>query len=181
MVKPNLFVTYDMRNKRESREEVLWVLGKVGEQEPLFLVSKARGIFLIHTSLNPREVTRKLAQLCREQPNYFWYTYNYIPIDVCCSSELDIMEENVKRLSEGIKKDETWRITVNKRFYGKHHTIEIIKALAENINGGQVDLKNPKKIIQIEIIGNQAAISLLEPGDIFTVSKVKSELIKTDD
>ncbi|MGQ9720937.1 MAG: THUMP domain-containing protein [Candidatus Jordarchaeum sp.] len=176
MENPSLFVTYDMKNKRESKEEVLWVLGKVGEQEPIFLSSRARGIFLIQTSLDPKEVTKKLTQLCKEQPDLFWYTYNYIPIDVWCSSELDEMEENVIKLAEGIKQDETWRITVNKRFYGKYHTIDIIEALAENISWGKVDLENPQKIIQIEIIGKQAAISLLEPSDIFSVSKVKSEI-----
>ncbi|MFB0560293.1 MAG: THUMP domain-containing protein [Candidatus Lokiarchaeia archaeon] len=175
MEKPNLFVTYDINNRRESKEEVLWVLGKVGEEEPRFLSSRARGIFLILASLDPREITGRLTQLCKEEPDNFWYTYNYIPIDVWCSSELEEMVENVKRLSEGIKKDETWRMTVNKRFYNQYHTLEIIEILAENVNR-KVDLKNPQKIIQIEIMGKQAGISLLDPSDIFSVSKVKSEI-----
>ncbi len=176
MDKPNLFVTYDIRNRRESKEEVLWVLGKVGEEEPRFLSSRARGIFLILISRESREITKKLVNLCKEAPDEFWYTYNYIPIDVWCSSELDEMEENVKRLAEGIKEEETWRMTVNKRFYNQYHTMEIIEALAKDINWGKVDLKNPQKVIQIEIIGKQAGISLLEPSDIFSVSKVKSEI-----
>lgn len=175
MEKPNLLVTYDMQNRRESKEEVLWVLGKMGEEEPRFLSSRARGIFLIVTSQDPKEITAKLKQLCKDEPDNFWYTYNYIPIDVWCSSDLDEMEENVKKLSKGIKEDETWRMTVNKRFYNQYHTLEIIEILAENINR-KVDLENPQKIIQIEIIGKQAGISLLEPSDIFSVSKVKSEI-----
>ena len=171
MEKPNLLVTHDMRSIKESREEVLRALGKVGEENPQFLKSEARGILLIATSQNPREITRKLAQLCKDEPENFWYTYNYVPIDIWASSELEEMEENVKKLAENIKKDETWRITINKRFCDKYHTQEIIQALAKHVNGGKVDLKNPQKIIQVEIIGKQAGISLLEPGDIFSVSK----------
>jgi tRNA acetyltransferase TAN1 len=174
MEKPNLIVTYEMRNRRESKEEVLRVLGKAGEEKPQFLKSQARGIFLILTSLDAREITGKLTQLCREEPENFWYTYNYIPIDVWCSSELEEMEENVKKLAGEIKEEESWRMTVNKRFYSKYHTQEIIEALAKYISGGKVDLKNPRKIIQVEIIGKQAGISLLEPSDIFSVSRVKS-------
>lgn len=172
MEKPNLLVTHDMRSIKESREEVLRALGKVGEENPQFLKSDARGILLIVTSKNPREITRKLTQLCKEEPENFWYTYNYVPIDVWVSSELEEIEENVKKIAENIKK-ETWRITINKRFYDRYHTQEIIEVLAKHINGGKVDLKNPQKTIQIEIIGKQAGISLLEPGDIFSVSKTR--------
>ena len=175
MEKPNLFVTYEMRNIRESREEVSRVLGKVGEEKPQFLRSQARGIFLIYAALDPREITRKLTQLCREEPENFWNSYNYIPIDVWASSELEEIEENVKKLAKDIKEDETWRVTVNKRFYNKYHTQEIVEALAKYISGGKVNLKNPQKIIQVEIIGKQAGISLLEPRTIFSVTKVKSE------
>jgi tRNA acetyltransferase TAN1 len=174
MEKPNLLVTYEIRNRRESKEEVSRVLRKVGEENPQFLKSQARGIFLILTSLDSREITRKLTQLCREEPGDFLNSYNYIPIDIWTSSEFEEMEESVKKLAEGIKEDETWRMTVNKRFYNKYHTREIIEGLAKHISGGGVDLKNPQKIIQVEIIGKQAGISLLEPSDIFSVSKVKS-------
>lgn len=173
MDKPNLLVTHDMRSIKESREEVLRALSRVGEEKTQLLKSEARGILLIVTSLNPREITRKLTQLCKEAPENFWYTYNYVPIDVWVSSELEEIEENVKKLAENIKKNETWRITINKRFYDKYHTQEIIEALAKHVNGGKVDLKNPQKTIQIEIIGKQAGISLLEPGDIFSVSKTR--------
>ncbi|WXG41091.1 MAG: THUMP domain-containing protein [Candidatus Freyarchaeum deiterrae] len=173
MEKPNLLVTFEMRNRRESKEEVSQVLGKVGEEKTQFLRSQARGIFLIHTSLDPREITKKLTQLCREEPENFWNTYNYIPIDSWSSSEFEEMEENVKKLAEGIKENETWRMTVNKRFYNKHHTQEIIEGLAKHISGNKVDLKNPKKILQVEIIGKQAGISLLKPEDIFSVGKVR--------
>jgi len=174
MEKPNLLVTYDMQNRREAKDEVLWVLGRVGEEDPTFLSSEARGIFLIRTSLDSREVTRKLTQLCREEPDSFWHTYNYVPIDIWCSSELEEMEKAVKKLAEGIKEDEKWRMTVNKRFYDQYHTIEIIQALAEHISWGKVDLKNPQKIVQVEIIGGKAGISLLKPSDIFSVKKVKN-------
>jgi tRNA acetyltransferase TAN1 len=59
---------------------------------------------------------------------------------------------------------------VEKRRYTRYHKIEIIEKVAELINE-KVDLKNPDKILHIEIIGKYAGISLLTPRDTFSVAK----------
>ena len=38
----------------------------------------------------------------------------------------------------------------------------------------KVDLRNPQKTLRIEILGNAAAVSMLNPEDIFSLHKVRS-------
>jgi tRNA acetyltransferase TAN1 len=60
---------------------------------------------------------------------------------------------------------------VETRRYTALHKIDIIKELAELIDQ-VVSLENPDKIVRIEILGNQAGISVLKPEEIFSVMKV---------
>ena len=63
--------------------------------------------------------------------------------------------------------NERWMMVVEKRRYEGLSTAEIIKELAEVIEG-KVDLRKPEKIIRIDILGPYAGISLLRPGEIFS-------------
>ena len=62
-------------------------------------------------------------------------------------------------------------MTIEKRRYTQRHKTEIIKEIAELINQ-KVDLKNPDKILGIDVIGKYAGISLLKPKEIFSTSKL---------
>ncbi len=59
---------------------------------------------------------------------------------------------------------------VKKRRYNLYHSIEIIEELAELIDE-KVDLGNPDKILRVEIIGKNAGLSVLKPGEIFSTQK----------
>lgn len=80
------------------------------------------------------------------------------------------MRDVVRELRALIVPGERWRVTVEKRRYTRHHKIEIIRELAEEIDE-VVDLENPEKILRVDIIGRYAGISVLTPGDIFSVTK----------
>ena len=68
---------------------------------------------------------------------------------------------------------------VNKRFYEKFHTQELIEVLTKHVDRPKVDLENPDKTIRIEIIGEEAALSLLKPREHFSVNEVKNEILTT--
>lgn len=172
----NLLVTYDRINRSPARNEVQQVLKEVGVENPLFLRSKVRSLFKIFVDLDPKEVTKKLDALCREDPSKFWYTYHWVPIETWCPSTLEEMSKVVKQFAERILPEERWRIRVNKRFYEKYHTQELIERLAELVDRPNVDLDDPDKTIRIEILGKEAALSLLKPKEHFSVNAVKNEL-----
>ena len=52
---------------------------------------------------------------------------------------------------------------VHKRRYTLHHSIEIIHELAELIDE-KVDLENPDKIVRIDVLENNAGISVGPPS-----------------
>jgi tRNA(Ser,Leu) C12 N-acetylase TAN1 len=56
------------------------------------------------------------------------------------------------------------------RRFTTHHKLEIIEPLAELIDE-KVDLRNPDKIVRIEILGNSAAVSVIKPEDVFSLHK----------
>ena len=49
----------------------------------------------------------------------------------------------------------------------------MIMKLTEVIDKPKVDLSNPDKIVQVEIVGKQAGISLLAKDELLEVSKLK--------
>jgi tRNA(Ser,Leu) C12 N-acetylase TAN1 len=62
-------------------------------------------------------------------------------------------------------------MTVEKRRYTLHHKIDIIRALADFIEA-EVDLKNPRKILRIDIIGNYAGVSVILPDEVFSTTRL---------
>ncbi|MDX1814236.1 MAG: THUMP domain-containing protein [Candidatus Bathyarchaeia archaeon] len=52
------------------------------------------------------------------------------------------------------------------------HSRDFIEAVATGINRN-VDLKNPDKILLIEVIGGITGISLIKPSEILAVTKEK--------
>jgi tRNA acetyltransferase TAN1 len=173
----NLLVTFDPMNYGEARAEVVKVLKEVGEDKPEFLYSGVRGLFQVKVGTNPRDVTGRLDALCRTDPSKFWYTYHWIPVEKWCSSTIREMSDVVKEFAERIKPNERWRMRINKRFYEKYHTDELIEKLTKHVDRPNVDLENPDKTIRIEIIGKEAALSLLEPKEHFSVNDVKDEVL----
>lgn len=93
-----------------------------------------------------------------------------MPVEVWTYSDLDSMKTAVKQLRIRIREGERWRMTMEKRRYTKYHKDEIVRELAELINE-KVDLKNPDKILRIDIIGKYTGISVLEPKDMFSTSQ----------
>jgi tRNA(Ser,Leu) C12 N-acetylase TAN1 len=58
---------------------------------------------------------------------------------------------------------------VEKRRWEQHHTNEIIQYLARAIDR-KVDLNHPDHLVRIDVINSRAAVSVLRPGDVFSVT-----------
>jgi tRNA(Ser,Leu) C12 N-acetylase TAN1 len=48
--------------------------------------------------------------------------------------------------------------------------------LTEPIQKGKVDLKNPQKIIAVEVLGSMAGVSLLEKEELIDANKMRQEI-----
>jgi len=70
-----------------------------------------------------------------------------------------------------IRENETFRVSVEKR-RNAIPSKEIIDAVASKVPR-KVELQSPGKIVMIEIIGDLAGVSVIEPGGILGVEKEK--------
>jgi tRNA acetyltransferase TAN1 len=84
---------------------------------------------------------------------------------------LDEIKRAATELAAEIGDNETFRVTVEKRFTSVHSR-DFIEAAAAGIQR-KADLENPDKILLIEVIGGLTGISLIKPNDILTVVKEK--------
>jgi tRNA(Ser,Leu) C12 N-acetylase TAN1 len=89
------------------------------------------------------------------------------------------MSKVVKEFSERIEPEKRWRMRVNKRFYEKYHTQDLIENLTKHVDRPNVDLENPDKTNRVEIIGEEAPISPLKPQEHFSVNDIKDEVLTT--
>lgn len=151
--------------------EVTRLLTILGDNEPVVKRTTARGIIGVKTRLDARMVVRELGSILRDDPTAFQYTLKWVPVDLWVNSDLESMREAVLKLRDQIKPGERWRMTVEKRRYTLHHKIDIINELAELVDE-KVDLKNPDKIVRIDIIGKNAGVSVLSPQQVFSTTRL---------
>lgn len=86
-------------------------------------------------------------------------------------TDLKQIQNAVEKLSLKIKENESFRITVEKRF----NTIsskDIIEACAADLKR-KVDLSKPDKILLIEVVGGLTGLSVIRGDGILSVLKEK--------
>ncbi len=169
----NLLVTYDPAHGGKAREEAQALLESVGEKAE-FLESEISGVFLLRTSKNPKELTRELRDVVEEEPEKYKYTFHWVPIDRWVKSDMDDMTRAMKDIDAKMSDEDSWKLDLGKRQYEGRST-DLITKLTENINHPKVDLKNPQKIVKVEIIGDHAGIALLDRNELLDIPKMKAQ------
>ena len=167
----SLIVTYDPTHASKAQEEAKDLLEEQGGAE--FLESGFEGVFLLHTKESAKKITKHLTEVCKEEPYKFKYTFRWIPIDKWCNSKIDEMSNAMKEMDSKIGEHETWKLDIGKRGYDGD-TMELIIKLTENVSRPNVNLKNPDKIIKVEIVGDRTGLSLLNSDEYLNVSKTKT-------
>jgi tRNA acetyltransferase TAN1 len=168
----NLLVTTARGNEEDAASEIWYLIGNIGD--PTVKVEKTgiTGLIAAKTTLNPFEIITKLREILKEKPYEFRYTLRVIPIEKVVHTDLNEIKQAVTELAPKITENETFRITVEKRFTTTK-TTDIIQAAATNIQR-QVNLKKPDKTILIEVVGGLTGISIVKPDEIISVTKERT-------
>ncbi len=92
-----------------------------------------------------------------------------IPVLVETEADLERIAEGAEGIAHLIREDETFAVRTKRR--GKHgfSSIDVNRVLGERVReltGADVDLSWPDKVVQVEIIGDRAYVSVL-PGEEF--------------
>ncbi|HEY4674790.1 MAG TPA: THUMP domain-containing protein [Candidatus Bathyarchaeia archaeon] len=167
----NLLVTTSRGNENEACSELWYLLGQIGDSAPTVEKTGVSGLIAAKTIIDPFEAVAKFRMILRERPYEFRFTFRVIPIEKILRTDLVEIQQNASELASKIGENETFRITVEKRFT-QTSTKDFIEAAATNIER-KVDLSKPDKILLIEVIGGLTGMSLAKPEDILSVVKEK--------
>jgi tRNA acetyltransferase TAN1 len=172
----NLLATTARGNERQMRSELTYLLkDELGDPEPMVGKTGIRGLVAAKTSLNPCSVIEKFRAILQEYPYKFRYALRIIPIEKVVPTDLEEVKHAASELAANIQENETFRVTVEKRFTNLHSR-ELIEAAVTGIDTTgerKVDLENPDKIMLIEVLGGLTGMSLIKPNDVLAVLKEK--------
>jgi len=167
----NLLVTTARGNEEDACSEIWYLLGEIGDSAVKVDKTGITGIIAAKTAFNPFEVIEKFRVILKERPYEFRYTLRVIPIEKVVRTDLGEIQRVATELGSKIKENETFRVTVEKRFTTTS-TSDIIAAAAANIER-RVDLNRPDKIVLVEVVGGLTGISVVKPDDVLSISKEK--------
>lgn len=152
--------------------EILYLLKEeLEDAEAQAAKTKIRGLIVAKTTQNPLIVIEKFHVILKERPYEFRYALRILPIQRVVLTDLEEIKKAASEVAKGIGTEESFRVTVEKRFTTLH-TKELIEAAAGDIEN-KVNLENPDKILLVEVLGALTGLSLLKPNEILAVVKEK--------
>jgi len=126
---------------------------------------------MVNTVIEPSKIIDYVKNKMIEEPWLIRYCLRIIPIQIITETEIDKIKQNVIKLKDTIQKNDSYRITIEKRNTSISSN-EIITEIAK-IFPNKVSLNQPDWIILIEILGNKTGISILENDGMFSLDKAK--------
>jgi len=167
----NLLVTTARGSEEDACSEIWYLLGEIGDAAVKVEKTGITGLIAAKTDLNPFEVITKFRQILKERPYEFRYSLRIIPVERIVRTDLGEIQRVTTELQSKIKENESFRVTVEKRFTSTPAN-DIIEAAATIIER-RVDLNRPDKIVLIEVVGGLTGISIIKPEDILSIIKEK--------
>jgi tRNA acetyltransferase TAN1 len=165
----DLLVSYPRGCYGPARREIVRLLQSFGDAEPRVEKSGVPGIAVTHTALAGRDAIRRCAELFRTDPGTFRFAIKWVPVDWWCEKELEAMKKLIEReVAPQIGAAETWSLHVEKRGWPQYHSAEIVERLAQAIDR-KVNLRSPDKVIRVDVLRERVAVSLLRPGETFSI------------
>ena len=167
----NLIITCQRNLEEPTILEIQNILERFGDADAIIEKTIFSGIIQIETKLDSMNVLDSFKDLIEEEPWLIKYCSRIIPIQEECESKLEHITDKVNSLSSIIKKNETYRITVEKR-QSSLHAKDIISKIADSLSN-KVSLENSDWEIIIQVLRDRTGISIIPPNSILSVHKQK--------
>ena len=170
----NLLISSARGNETEANHEIRYLLGELGDKSATTDYAPVSGLTVAKTILDPLKAVPKLRPVLKYRPWQFRYILKVKPVEEVVPCDISSIGTAVVNRAERVGRDETFRVSVEKR-QSRVSSREIIDAVASKVPR-KVELRNPDKIVLIEIIGRMAGVSVISPGDILGIEKEKRTL-----
>ena len=170
----NLIVTCARHLEGDTEDELIDILGELGDSDIKISVSSMSGIITAETKLDPIQVVRKMKEMLLDEPWSIRYCLRVIPIERVIETGIEEIEKTISSMSNQIEEKESYRILIEKR-NSDISSKEVITKVANKIKN-KVSLDFPDKIILIEILGIITGISIIKKSDILSLEKTKRSM-----
>ena len=167
----NLLASTMRGNERQMVYELQFLLKEAGDPEAKADRTGIRGLVVAKTALDPVAAMEKFRATLEEKPYEFRYSLRIIPIQKVVRTNVEEIKAAASELTSKMSENETFRVTVEKRFTSIH-TRDLIEAIAAEVKN-KVDLDRPDKVVLVEVLGGYTGLSLLKPTDLISVLKEK--------
>ena len=168
----NLLVTTARGSEEDACSEIWYLLGEIGDTTVKVERTGITGLISAKTMLDPFEVIEKFRQILKERPYEFRYSLRIIPVEKVVATDLDEIQRAIIEFGAKIKENESFRVTVEKRFTST--PTNAIVEVAANVIERRVDLTSPDKIVLIEVVGGLTGVSVLKPNEILSIAKERT-------
>jgi len=167
----NLLISTSRGNERRTCKEIWYLLNELGDKNPEVDVTPAVGLIVAYTSINPFKAISGFREILGDRPWEIRYALRITPIEKTVQANIIEIKRITRKLAAKIGSDESYRVTVRKR-HSDLRSKEIIEAVASEIPR-KVDLKNPSKILLVDILSCIAGVSLIKPDSHLSIEKEK--------
>ncbi len=169
----NLLITFDPSHVESAKKEILELLKETKEKADFLKVDAGFAEVVVK---NAKKAVSELEKLATKDIGKFNYTMQWVPIDKWCKSTVEDMKKNIKSFVKDIGENEKWKMELKTRkLKEKKDEIKLILKLTEVIDRKEVDLKEPEKIIKVEIIGDKAGLALLQKNELLNLAKLRQK------
>ena len=167
----NLLITCARNLESDTENEIRKILNELGDQKPEIYKSDMRGILFVNTIIETSKIIDHVKEKISDEPWTMRYCLRIVPIQLECDTDIEKIKQNIQKLKNIIQKNDSYRITIEKR-NSDVSSKEIITEVA-NIFPNKVSLDTPDWIVLIEIFGNKTGVSVLKNDGIFSLEKSK--------
>lgn len=181
----NMLLTTYRHGERDARDEMVTLMhelfgsGRESEAGADIIdvwYTGVSGLLACRSSVDPFKVIELVRRVVREEPWRVRYILRLIPIERVVNTCVEEISDACSELAAvKIGKDESFRVTVEKRRMHSLHSMDIIRAAASRIDR-RVDLVNYDWLVLIEVVGEVTGIAVLKDDDVFSSIKVKRSL-----
>lgn len=167
----NLIITCPRHMEGDAAEEAAGILADMGDDKFASKQTDMSGIITGDTALDPVEASVRIGRMVADEPWRVRYIRRIIPVHATARTDIDGIVDAVRPLVEKMGPDHTYRVSVAKR-NSSISSREIIERIAAEITN-TVSLDNPDMVVQVEVLGGITGVSLIKPGDIFSLDLIK--------
>lgn len=170
----NLLISSARGSEHDANSELWYLIAELGDRNSETSFTPVSGLTVAKTSLDPVNVVQRLRRILKQKPWEFRYVLKVKPVQTVVPTQIEAIGNAVSQKSGEIRDGETFRVSVEKR-RSDVSSKEVIDAIAAKIPR-KVDLRDPERIVLVEIIGAISGISVIPPDGILGVEKEKRSL-----